>query len=138
MKSATTSHFLIFVVILTACIWISCKDDITNGGITDIVFPDTGVSYGGQVQTLFDRGCAFDGCHAGSDPGQGLSLDNYQNTLSSDPGVVLARDTAHSRLIWNIEGTHGTTRMPPGDRTPLNANQTKGIRRWILEGARNN
>jgi hypothetical protein len=137
MKSFFRSPILFFSLILTACIWSSCKDDISGAGITDIVFPDTGVSYGGQMQPLFDRGCAFEGCHAGAGLGLGLSLENYQNTISSDPGVVLARDTVNSRLIWSVEGLHGTRKMPP-DRTPLNTNQTKGIRRWILEGARNN
>jgi hypothetical protein len=124
-------------VVIAFCLW-QCKDDISGGGPIDIVFPDSNISYGRQVQPLFDRGCAFNGCHGEYDAQFGLKLDNWQNALSSSPGVIYPKDTANSRIIWRIEGTRGLARMPPIPRTALNDNQKKGIRRWILEGAQNN
>jgi hypothetical protein len=52
------------------------------------------------------------------------------------PGVVVAGQPAQSTLVWRIEGSVGQ-RMPLG-MNPLNQNQIAGIRKWILEGARNN
>ncbi|SRR5713101_108423 len=116
-----------------------CKDDTVDTGMIDIVFPDSNISYGRSVQPLFDRGCALSGCHVGSDAPDGLQLDNYQNAVGSDPGVIrFNRDTTNSRILWRIEGTHSLPRMPPSPRSPLTSNQIKGIRTWIFEGAQNN
>jgi hypothetical protein len=136
----TRKEFIYFglIAFIVVCSCWSCKDDISGGGPINIVFPDSNVSYGRYVQPLFDRGCAFTGCHAGNDAPLGLKLDNWQNALSSDQGVIYPRDTANSRIIWRIEATHGLRRMPPDPRSPLSTNQTRGIRRWILEGAQNN
>jgi hypothetical protein len=134
-------EFIVFGSVVCLIAWgsWSCKDDISGGGPIDIVFPDSNVSYGRHVQPLFDRGCAFSRCHAGDNAPLGLKLDNYQNAISSDFDVISTYgDTANSRIIWRIEGTHSLRRMPPDPRAPLNANQKKGIRRWILEGAQNN
>ncbi len=127
------------VPVALACLsLLSCKDDITGNGPIDVVFPDSNVSYNGQVQPLFDRGCAFvEGCHAGDYPAAGLDLESYQQTLSSKPGVVIPGDTVHCPLLCRVEGTKCGQRMPL-DRTPLNTNQIHGLARWVLEGARNN
>jgi hypothetical protein len=130
------SLVVIFFTLLAASLFSSCKDQVT-GDTSEIVFPASNVSYGGQVQPLFDRGCAFSGCHAGDTPPLGLNLESYQNALSSDPGVILPRDTTNSRIMWRIEGTHGVRQEPP-NRAPLTPNQIKGIGTWIMEGAKNN
>ena len=126
---------MLYVAVLAGINW-DCKDDITGGPI-DIVFPASNISYGKYVQPLFDRGCAYSGCHAGDSPPDGLNLEDYQDALSSDLGVIIPNDTTNSRIIWSIQGTHGAQRMPP-DRDPLTPNQIKGIKQWILEGAKNN
>ena len=128
---------LLIILLFASLPFLACENTVSGDGPIDVVFPDTNVSYGGQVQPLFDRGCSFLGCHSADEPADGLSLESYQDALSSKIGVILPRDTANSRIIWRIEGTHGVRRMPL-DRTPLNQNQINGIRRWILEGARNN
>lgn len=125
------------IILLALGAFESCKDTITGDGDINVVFPDSNVRYLAHVQTLFDQGCAFSGCHASDDPADGLILETYQDALSSKIGVIIPGDTAGSRLIWRVEGTHGVRRMPL-DRTPLNQNQIDGLRRWILEGARNN
>ena len=68
----------------------------------------------------------------------GLSLENYQDAISSKPGVILPGDTTNSRLIWRIEGKHNTVPMPPLNRPSLTDNQKRGLKTWILENARNN
>jgi hypothetical protein len=66
-----------------------------------------------------------------------LSLESYQEALSSKPGVIIPGDTTNSPLLCRVEGTRCGRRMPL-DRTPLNLNQINGLRVWILEGAQNN
>jgi len=116
----------------------ACKDDISSSGTSGIVFPDSGVSYGKQVQPLFDRGCAFSGCH-GPDTfaDRGYSLDSYQNATSR-PGIIVPYNPNGSILIQSILGFAANTRRMPVNRDTLNANQTKGLKTWISEGARNN
>ncbi len=121
---------------LGGALW-SCKDDVTGSGTIDIVFPDSNISYGKQVQPLFDRGCAFTGCH-GPDTftDRGFSFDSYQNARSR-PGIIVPFDPEGSLLILKIEGRAPGARMPL-DRDPLTANQINGLRKWISEGAKNN
>jgi hypothetical protein len=114
----------------------SCKDEVTGeDGAPDIVFPDSNVSYNNHVQPLFDRTCAISGCHAGATPTADLSLESYDRTMARI-GIVVPTEPDASILVMRIEGDL-TPRMPL-NRTPLNANQIAGIRRWILEGAQNN
>ena len=132
----------IFPVVFIALIFVTCWtswncEETISGGTADIVFPDSNVSYGRQVEPLFIRTCAFSPCHSQDAMADGLSLESYQDALSSKPGVILPGDTANSRLVWRIEGKHNTVRMPL-NRPPLTDNQIKGLKRWILEGARNN
>jgi hypothetical protein len=117
---------------------MSCKDEGTSTGTGDIVFPDSNISYGRHVQPLFDRGCAFSGCHgADTYPERGYSLDTYQNARAR-AGVIIPYDPSGSLLIQAVEGRAPNVRKMPPNTTPLNQNQINGLRRWILEGAVNN
>ncbi len=116
----------------------NCKDSITDNG-ANIVFPDSGVSYGRHVEPLFLSACAIPGCHTAADKDNsgGLSLETYQEATSV-PLVIIPRDTVNSRLVWSLEGKNNTPRMPPVGRPGLTTNQINGLKRWILEGAQNN
>ena len=138
------SPMVIGLGLLTAgwLVW-ACKDDLSGDGTVDIVFPDTGVSYGKHVEPLFLRACALPGCHtreSKSDAGD-LSLESYQDALSKSGVIVLGTthgDTVSSRMVWSLEGLHGVPRMPPIGRPRLTENQIRGIKQWIWEGAKNN
>jgi mono/diheme cytochrome c family protein len=127
---------IVFSILLVLLLW-SCKDDVTGGGPIDIVFPDSLISYGRQVQPLFDRGCAYGGCH-GPDTyaDHGYSLDSYQNATNR-PGIIIPYDPDGSILIQRIQGKGPGARMPLY-RDTLTANQIRGLRKWVSEGARNN
>jgi hypothetical protein len=116
---------------------IGCKDTIESPDLDKIVFPSSNISYGNHVEPLFLNGCAFSGCHDSETKADGLSLETYQEALSTKPGTIIGRDTINSRLIWRIEGKFGLARMPL-DRPALNSNQIAGLKKWILEGAQNN
>ena len=128
-----TIGFILGLVLIAWASW-TCKDDLVDQGTIDIVFPDSGVSYGRHVQPLFDRGCAFSGCHAGETPQRGLSLESYQKATERI-GIIVAYDPDGSLLVMAIEGRAPNTRRMPLFRSPLTDNQIKGIRTWIKEGA---
>ncbi len=139
------SRFFLIVVSLFSTIFtlITCKDNITEQNPNDIVFPDSGVSYGKHVEPLFLRACAFSGCHgADTFDERRFSLDTYQHATSK-AGIIVPCfpkepcDPEASILVRRIEGLDGRPRMPL-NRTPLNDNQIKGIKTWIREGAQNN
>lgn len=141
-------NYVQYEIALVGCVMIvligiaSCKD--TSNPITkidEIVFPDSNISYNKQVQPLFNVGCVFAGCHdrarEGNEENGGnynLDLTYYAGLWNGKPGVVNAGDTTNSRLVWSIEWRPGPKPMPPSKR--LSENQTRGLKRWILEGAK--
>jgi hypothetical protein len=138
MKSSV--KFVFFILIVTLIAWQSwnCKDDVAGNDLNNIVFPDSNVSYHKQVEPLFLNGCAIPGgCHAGDPPADGLSLETWLDARDK-VGVIVPRFPEESRLIWAIEGRNPGKERMPLSRPPLNANQIKGLRRWITEGAQNN
>jgi hypothetical protein len=148
LKTLNRKAVAVKYVLRAACLLLlgwacwNCKDDITDQGV-DIVFPDSGVSYGRQVQPLFDRGCAFSGCH-GPDTfnDRGYSLDSYVHATSR-VGIIIrcfpgeACNPENSLLIRRIEGLDNLPRMPLL-RPALTLNQINGMKQWIREGAQNN
>jgi hypothetical protein len=118
---------------------LTCKNDVTGGDPNSIVFPDSNVSYINHVEPLFLAVCAIPGgCHAGDEPAGGLSLESYEDLSTRIYIEYIPGDPDKSRLVMAIEGTApGIPQMPYG-RPPLNANQRKGIRTWIKEGAKFN
>lgn len=132
----TMKRNLIILVASVAIVSIamsSCKNTI-NTPIGDIVFPASNVSYSQQVQPLFNLGCDYLGCHDDETMAGNLSLTNYISATTA-PGVIRPRDTTSSILIQRIEGKGPI--MPPA-ASPLNQNQIKGLKTWIMEGAKNN
>ncbi|TLY33696.1 MAG: hypothetical protein E6K56_00400 [Ignavibacteria bacterium] len=132
----TRARHLLTVSAFLLIVWVcwNCKDDISGQGTADIIFPD---------QPLFDRGCAFSGCHAADTfDERGYSLDTYQHALSR-VGIIVpcfrneACNPENSMLIRRVEGLDGLPKMPLY-RPALTANQINGLKQWIREGAQNN
>ncbi len=111
----------------------ACKDSTTET-ITDInaiVFPETNIDYYKKIQPVFNIGCTNSGCHSMADKAGNLDLSDYFGLRQRFFDVVIVRDTVNSRLIWYIDG-----RQPsPTWHRPLNPNQVKGFKTWIMEGA---
>ena len=115
----------------------SCQDQTTGpvNGTGEIVFPDSNVSYSAHVQPLFDRRCNASGCHDSGTRAGDLSLQSYVEATER-PGMIVPGEPDGSILVQSIEGNLG--RRMPLSSTPLLENQIKGIRQWVLEGAKNN
>jgi len=106
------------------------------------------VSFGGEVQPIFNARCAVPLCHSGGFPTQGLDLSagrSYAAIVSRPsterPGVQIVHPGApdSSYLTWKIGG-------PPAGKSilgspmplsggPLSAAEQATIRKWIAEGA---
>ncbi len=126
----------IFIICTAAALVFNACDDSSTGTVTDIekiVFPPANISYNNTIQPLFNIGCATSGCHDAKTRASNLDLSDYLGFRQRFYDVVIKGDTINSRLIWNLEGRIGTAPMPP--QRPLNANQIRGFKQWILEGA---
>ncbi len=121
---------IIFIIIMS---YTGCKDQVTAIDIDNRVIPDSNVSYSRDIQPVFNLKCTNAGCHEDAARAGGISLTSCANT-TADPSVVFPGVPDNSRLIWAIEGI-GNYPMPPVGYPPLTANQIKGIRTWISEGA---
>jgi hypothetical protein len=122
--------------ILAALVVPSCKDERPN--VSTIVFPDSNIHYGRDVDALFTQTCLGSQCHSGSSPAKGLDLTppSYDNLMNHVPRLVVSGTTSNNLLIQRLDGTI-PPRMP-SNQNPLTDNQINGIKTWIKEGAKNN
>lgn len=105
------------------------------------------VSFSGQIQPIFNAGCAVSGCHlpGGSGPMSLAAGASYGNLVgvnaTNGPCAgdkrVRPGSAGTSALVKRLEGTSCGTRMPIGG-TQLSAAQIQLIRDWITQGAPNN
>ena len=129
----------LFLVGFSLLLWNawSCKDQISGPGLSQIVFPSSGVSYSKQVQPLFNQGCGGqnNACH-GPETFASLqfSLDTYLHETSR-VGIIVPGAPDQSLLILTINGKSPPA-MPPAGSPALTQNQITGMQTWITEGAR--
>jgi hypothetical protein len=119
-------------VMLLSLLSPSCKDQ-TLGPRTEIVFPDSNISFINYVEPLFRQKCVS--CHNSSLPNGNLNLDvdNMWQALIDYQGFVIPGHGDTSPLVLCLEGESDFPPMPPGH--PLTTNQINGIKKWIDEGA---
>lgn len=100
-----------------------------------------------DVQPIFDRRCAFGGCHSAATRQAGLDLSagasraalvGRPSSLRSAQALVVAGDTSRSWLLTMLGGDAarrgGVARMPLA-AAPLTQNQLATIANWIAAGA---
>lgn len=101
-----------------------------------------------DVQPIFTGNCAFSGCHAGSNPEQGMNLGasrafgSVVNVAARElPSMnrVTPNQPDNSYLVHKVQDTHmdaggSGNRMPLG-RSPLSQSDIDLIRAWIQAGA---
>jgi hypothetical protein len=112
--------------------------------------PVANPSYKDHIQPIFTANCALSGCHAGSRPEEGMSLEagkSYDNIVNKPSQQVPSRmrikpsDPDNSYLYRKIRGEQGAvggsgSRMPLGGS--LSNTQIETIKNWITQGAQNN
>jgi hypothetical protein len=112
----------------------SCKKEETKNISSDIVFPDSIVSFAHHVEPLFRQTCIFSGCHGGSQPAGGLTLegDMWSVLVAPTSNLIIPKDGNDSPLIKYLDGRL-LPKMPLGGT--LTTNQINGVKKWIDEGA---
>lgn len=145
-KSSIRLTFRVFVLISAmAAINSSCKHEIPvpvvedggNGGGGNNTNPcdSDSVYFAMQILPLLQSNCAMSGCHASSNPADGVNLTSYQAVMNS--GVISSGNPGNSDLFEAITETDPDKKMPPPPRTPLTSQQIQLIQTWIQQGARN-
>jgi hypothetical protein len=105
-------------------------NDLTNA--SQVVFPDSNVSFAGQVQPYLNLGCNVKGCHdAKRAENQNIELTSFVNVRATN--VVNQPGDTNCNLVAVIYG-----RQLHQAQITANDNQRRGIRKWVLEGAKNN
>lgn len=113
---------------------VSCSDTISSS--SDIVFPDSNVSYRDKVQPYIKLTCAYATCHNPYDLAYSMSLESYYDLMGAyTSSMVRPGNPDGSVLIQMLEGKmiHSNYYY-----FKINDNQKKGLRTWIKEGAKNN
>lgn len=147
-----------FYLLMTIILLLGCSSG-THPEDTDFILPDSNLVYARDIYPMFDAKCGFEsGCHSPTDNrDQGLSYGDISNVemlvayrlsqtdeklvnrlLHSHQTLTIA-ETAPLYIILNSGYLNaGVERMPPASlgKKRLTDNQLKGIRQWILEGAR--
>ena len=131
MKSTVGIGLSLFSLLLCVSLCSCGSNDITNPD--QIIFPDSGVKFGAQVQPFLTLSCNVSGCHdSPRADNHNVALTSYINVRAinvvNQPGdttcnlvrIVLGRDFTHFAPI------HPTL------------NQQLGIKKWVLEGAKDN
>jgi hypothetical protein len=131
---------LIGPVILYAVIFIysGCKDSVTGSDVDSRVMPQSNISFNTDLQPVFELKCANTGCHDDGTRAGGLSLTSCVNA-KEDAGAIIPLHSNTSRIVWAEEGLAGIQPMPPiGVNKPFTAEQDRGLKKWIDEGAKCN
>ena len=95
--------------------------------------PDTAY-FQQQVLPIFISNCSFSGCHDEISRQDGIVLTNYTGIRRK----VRPGNLSDSEIWEKITENDPSDRMPPPPRPALTAMQKDLIRKWILQGARDN
>ena len=121
----------------------------STSAVTTTTTLPSNVSFAAQVQPIFTANCALAGCHAGTNPPEGLKLTasrsygalvNVQSKECSAYKRVAPGSPDASYLVFKLRGAGPCFlggQMPLG-YPPLPAGDQATITVWIQEGARNN
>ncbi|GJQ62165.1 MAG: hypothetical protein SCALA702_12180 [Melioribacteraceae bacterium] len=135
---------LFFAFALFSILLISCRED-NNPVENDEQIISTGFS-DARVGEIFEENCTTSGCHGGTNPANGLSLETHGNLLlgsssrkvgetSNGGGAVVVPYEPEKSLLYRMISGETTPVMPLG-RNLLDAADVEIIKTWIEQGAR--
>jgi hypothetical protein len=113
----------------------SCKQDEKKPISSDIIFPDSLISFVHHVEPLFRQTCIFSGCHGGNQPAGGLNLEGQMWLALMSPGNLIIKNNGYESPLVKYLDNRLQPRMPLGGT--LTTNQINGVKKWIDEGATN-
>lgn len=130
---------LFSLIIISILFFQACDDTLTVQNVDDKPIPASNVSFADHIYPVLQVKCAFSGCHASSNPANGIDLSSWAG-VTADPIIVFPYLPDQSVLVWAIEGDKPPVQqMPPvGYSKPVTPDQLRGIKTWIAEGALDN
>lgn len=130
-------RIVLYIILLVsiAIIYFGCDDSITVADVDSREMPDSNVSFSKDIAPIFELKCVS--CHGNGRLEAGLDLTEVSRFV--DGRIVVPTEPDNSVLVWTIEGRAGFPPMPPPSFSiPLTAEQIRGVKTWIDEGAKNN
>ena len=153
-KSAGKSLLRVSLAIGLAASIGACRNDDAVLGVTTPLPPGATLRLSRDVQPIFNRSCALSGCHAGTFPAEGMSLEAARIfdpmggavDVPSLEAPFLKRidpsSSATSYLVAKLEGNQaivgGSGSTMPLGAPPLFPVEIQVIRDWIDQGAQDN
>lgn len=119
---------------LICCLFNSCTNSLNPSDPINI--PDTNVSFQNHILPILRRTCGLSYCHGEISPMGNVQIIDYVTLMNSYNGaLVIPYNPNGSVLVQIIE-----YKLPhnPFLQWNLTSNQINGIKKWILEGAKNN
>jgi hypothetical protein len=131
-------HTVFLAVCVLLVIGFGCKDEITNSGVSDVVFKPSQIRYA-EVDLFLNQACSYYPCHCYESPGGAPNFTTYYDVMTSYgklKKVVVPRDSLGSAMYVSMrEKDPQKMMMPPKEKPRPTENQIKGIGTWIMEGA---
>ncbi|MEI8255904.1 MAG: hypothetical protein WCJ30_09540 [Deltaproteobacteria bacterium] len=128
-----------------ACGHACTADTICTAGTCVPCTASGSPAFATEVQPIFTTRCATAGCHAGSAPAHGFSLEagRAYTEIVGVPGAtcgtapyVAPGDVSRSVILFAIAGGGACAVVPmPLDRTRLAPADVDTVRRWVCSGA---
>jgi len=122
------------LLVLSSIIFCAACNENVITSPEQIIFPDTNISYQLHVKPLLELTCAFSGCHDYESKMGSVDVTSYY-ALTGRAGLIIPYKPDISLLNQILEGKQAHM-MSFQDR--VNSSQIKGLRQWVLEGAKNN
>ena len=94
------------------------------------------VYFENDIKPILNSSCAYSGCHDANTAADGVILDTYENIIAT--GDIEKRKPEDSKIYEVITDTDQGKVMPPPPNTKLSSDQIALIRKWIVQGAKNN
>ncbi|MGZ5286470.1 MAG: c-type cytochrome domain-containing protein [Flavisolibacter sp.] len=134
---------MLLFIVFTGVSFTSCKHELPGGDIPPGPPPVPGVNcspdtvyFQQQVLPILISNCSMSGCHDAASHQDGVVLTNYSNVMIT--GQVQPGNPGNSELWKKINDSDPGDRMPPPPLNRLTQEQSDAIRKWILQGAKNN
>ncbi|NLO18710.1 MAG: hypothetical protein GX121_02350 [Ignavibacteria bacterium] len=136
LKNFKKNCVFTFAALLVAYFFsISCNSETITGS-SNVVFPDSLISFQNHIYPLIKPTCSYQGCHSDETQAGGRRITDYFSYFETNNlGLVIPSKPDNSVLVQLLDG-----RLPhyPYVYWRVNENQKNGVRQWILEGAKNN
>lgn len=132
----------ILIILLLFTSFAACKHEVYTPpaspeppGPTAGCDPDT-VYFSKDILPLLNSSCAKSGCHDATSHTEGVILTDYTSIINT--GEIIALYPEASKLYEMITENDPDKIMPPSPNAPLTSEQIALIRKWIMQGAKNN